>query len=218
MNSVIGDSAKARHELVSRGLRLEYICIFYNSLEGVVALASGLVAGSIALIGFGLDSVIELFSSLALIWRLHSDIDKSRRERSDLLSLRMVGCSFLCLAAYVSYDAIKAFLYHEQPEKSVPGIILAILSVIIMPVISHAKRKVALGMESNAMRADAKQTEFCAYLSAILLTGLLLNALLGWWWTDPLAALVMVPIIGKEGIESLKGKNCSCTDSLCGPK
>jgi divalent metal cation (Fe/Co/Zn/Cd) transporter len=217
MNIVAGDSTKARHELVSRGLRLEYICIFYNSLEGVVALVSGLVAGSIALIGFGLDSVIELFSSLALIWRLHSDSDKSRRERSDLLSLRIVGCSFLCLAAYVSYDAIKAFLYYEQPEKSVPGIILAILSVIIMPLISRAKRKVALGMESNAMRADAKQTEFCAYLSAILLSGLLLNALLGWWWTDPLAALVMVPIISKEGIESLQGKNCSCTDSSCGP-
>jgi divalent metal cation (Fe/Co/Zn/Cd) transporter len=126
-----------------------------------------------------------------------------------------VGFSFLLLAIFVSYDASNALFYRERPEKSIPGIILAILSLVVMPLISRAKRKVAQGMGSAAMRADAKQTEFCAYLSAILLAGLLLNALWGWWWTDPLAALVMVPIIVKEGIGALKGKHCSCSDASC---
>jgi divalent metal cation (Fe/Co/Zn/Cd) transporter len=215
MNTVIDDSTTTREELVSRGLKLEYICIFYNGLECVVAIVSGLMAGSIALMGFGLDSVIELTSSLVLLWRLRADYDKSKRDQSDLLSLRIVGFSFLLLAIFVSYDASNALFYRERPEKSIPGIILAILSLVVMPLISRAKRKVAQGMGSAAMRADAKQTEFCAYLSAILLAGLLLNALWGWWWTDPLAALVMVPIIVKEGIGALKGKHCSCSDASC---
>jgi divalent metal cation (Fe/Co/Zn/Cd) transporter len=169
---------------------------------------AGFLAGSIALVGFGFDSVIEVTSAVALLWRLHADADEAWRERVEIITLRVVGSCFLVLALYVGYEAISSVAYHELPERSVPGILLAVASLIVMPLLSRAKRGVARDIDSGAMRADAKQTEFCTYLSAILLGGLLLNALLGWWWADPVAALVMVPIITKEGIEALRGDTC----------
>lgn len=202
-----------RASLVKRGRRLEYFTIVYNSLEGLIALAAGLMAGSIALVGFGVDSVIEVTSGVALVWRLHSDADESRRERIEQITLRIVGVCFLLLAAYVSYDSIKSLIWREGPRESVPGIILAIASLIVMPLLVRAKRKVARGINSAALMADSKQTELCTYLSAILLAGLLLNALIGWWWADPVAALIMVPIIVKEGVEGLRGE--SCCDDAC---
>ena len=114
----------------------------------------------------------------------------------------------MLLAAYVSYDSIKSLIWREHPHESIPGIVLAIASLIVMPLLFRAKRKVARGINSVALMADSKQTELCTYLSAILLGGLLLNALLGWWWADPVAALIMVPIIVKEGIEGLRGETC----------
>lgn len=201
-----------RESLVRRGRRLEYFTIAYNSLEGLVALVAGLMAGSIALVGFGFDSLIEVTSGAALVWRLHSDADESRRERVEAITLRIVGVCFLLLAAYVSYDAIKSVIWREEAHESIPGIILAIASLIVMPLLVRAKRKVARGINSSALMADSKQTELCTYLSAILLAGLLLNALVGWWWADPVAALVMVPIIVKEGIEALRGDTC-CDDA-----
>ncbi|HET8669607.1 MAG TPA: cation transporter [Candidatus Saccharimonadales bacterium] len=197
-----------RAKLVKRGQLLEYFTIGYNSLEGLIAIIAGLLAGSIALVGFGFDSIIEVSSGIALLWRLHADKDERRRERAERISLRIVGCAFLALAAYVAYDSIKSLLYREPPEESVTGIILAVASLIVMPLLVRAKRKVARSISSNAMAADAKQTELCTYLSAILLGGLLLNMLWGLWWADPVAALVMVPIIAKEGIEALQGKDC----------
>lgn len=197
--------------LVRKGRRLEYFTIVYNSLEGVIALVVGLIAGSIALVGFGFDSLIEVTSGAALLWRLHSDTDEARRERVEAISLRIVGVCFLLLAAYVSYDSIKSLIWREDPNESIPGIILAIASLIIMPLLVRAKRKVARGINSGALMADSKQTELCTYLSAILLAGLLLNAFLGWWWADPAAALIMVPIIVKEGVEGLRGETC-CDD------
>lgn len=197
-----------RANLVKRGRRLEYFTIGYNSLEGLVALIAGLIAGSIALISFGFDSLIEVTSGAALLWRLHTDVDEARRQRVEAISLRIVGLCFLVLAGYVSYDSIKSLWRQEAPEESLPGIILAIVSLIAMPLLVREKRKVARGINSGAMMADAKQTEVCTYLSAILLGGLLLNAMLGWWWADPAAALVMAPIIAKEGVETLRGEAC----------
>ena len=203
-----------RAHLVRRGRKLEYFTVAYNSLEGLIAIVAGLIAGSIALVGFGFDSVIEVTSGLALLWRLRQDADVERRERVEAISLRIVGVCFLTLAAYVSYDAAASLLLRQPPEESIPGIVLAATSLIVMPLLVRAKRKVARGINSRAMAADAKQTELCTYLSAILLGGLLLNSLVGWWWADPVAALVMVPIIIKEGIEGLRGETC-CDEGVC---
>ena len=200
-----------RAELIKRGRYLEYFTIGYNSLEGLIAVAAGVIAGSIALVGFGFDSLIEVTSGAVLLWRLHADVDEERRERVEAISLRIVGICFVVLAIYVSYDSVKSLLKRDAPQESIVGIVLAAVSLIIMPLLVRAKRKVARGIKSGALMADSKQTELCTYLSAILLGGLLLNALLGWWWADPIAALVMVPIIVKEGIEGLRGETC-CDD------
>lgn len=197
-----------RASLVRRGRRLEYFTIVWNLLEGAIAILSGLIAGSIALVGFGFDSLIEVTSGAALLWRLFADVDEEGRERIEAITLRIVGVCFIALALYVSYDSITTLLHHKPAERSVPGIALAVASLIVMPLLSRAKRRVAQGINSGAMAADAKQTEFCTYLSAILLGGLLLNALFGWWWADPVAALVMAPLMGKEGVEALQGKTC----------
>jgi divalent metal cation (Fe/Co/Zn/Cd) transporter len=197
-----------RGKHVKRGLNLEYATIAYNSLEGLVAIIAGLFAGSIALVGFGVDSAIEVTSGLGLVWRLHSDTDCVKRARTEQLSLRIVGFCFVALATYVAVEALTSLVRSEAPHESIPGVVLAIASLIVMPLLAHAKRRVAAQLGSAALTADAKQTELCTYLSAILLAGLLLNALLGWWWADPVAALVMVPIIAKEGIEALRGRTC----------
>jgi len=203
--------SRNRADLVRRGRYLEYFTIGYNSLEGLIAVAAGLVAGSIALVGFGFDSLIEVTSGAVLLWRLHADFDEERRERVEAISLRIVGACFVLLAIYVSFDSVKSLIRREAPQESIVGIVLAAISLIVMPLLVRAKRRVARGINSAALMADSKQTELCTYLSAILLGGLLLNALLGWWWADPVAALVMVPIIVKEGIEGLRGKTC-CDD------
>ena len=203
--------SRNRADLVRRGRYLEYFTIAYNSLEGLIAVAAGLLAGSIALVGFGFDSLIEVTSGAVLLWRLHADLDEERRERIEAISLRIVGACFVLLAIYVSYDSVKSLIWREAPQESIVGIVLAAVSLIVMPLLVRAKRKVARGIKSAALMADSKQTELCTYLSAILLGGLLLNALFGWWWADPAAALVMVPIIVKEGIEGLRGETC-CED------
>jgi divalent metal cation (Fe/Co/Zn/Cd) transporter len=203
-----------RAALVKRGRHLEYFTIAYNSLEGIIAIVAGLLAGSVALVGFGFDSVIEVTSGAALLWRLHMDVNEEKRERIEGITLRIVGGCFIALALYLVYDSATTLISRTPPERSIPGIILAAVSVVVMPLLTREKRKVARGINSGAMAADAKQTEFCTYLSAILLGGLLLNATLGWWWADPVAALVMVPIIVKEGIEGLRGETC-CDDGDC---
>lgn len=197
-----------------RGQRLEYFTIAYNSLEGLIAIVFGALAGSIALVGFGFDSVIEVTSGAALLWRLRAEMDDERRERAEARSLRIVGICFLALAAYVGYEAAVSLLRRELPEQSVPGIALAVVSLVVMPLLARAKRRVARGINSAAMTADAKQTELCTYLSAILLGGLALNAIAGWWWADPVAALLMTPIIGVEGYKALRGESC-CEQGTC---
>lgn len=199
-----------RASVARRGRRLEYFTIAWNIAEGVIAIVAGAFAGSISLVGFGIDSLIEVTSGAALLWRMTVDADAARREAIERRSLQIVGWCFVALAVYIAYEAAMSLWRREPPERSLPGIVLAAISLVTMPLLSRAKRKVAAALNSAAMRADAKQTEFCAYLSAILLIGLLLNAVLGWWWADPAAALIMVPIIANEGREALSGDHCSC--------
>ena len=206
---VVSESERKRH--VRRGVLLEYFTVFYNSLEALIALIAGFLAGSIALVGFGFDSIIEVTSGSALLWRLKADVNQPTRERIEKTTLRIVGVSFLALAIYVGYEAITSLVRKEPPSESLPGIILAAVSLVVMPLLARAKRRVAGRIRSAALTADAKQTDFCAYLSAILLCGLVLNALLGWWWADPAAAVVMVPIIAREGVEAIRGRTCCAT-------
>ncbi|HKW25303.1 MAG TPA: cation transporter [Terriglobales bacterium] len=191
-----------------RGRRVEYLTVAWNSAEGIAALIAGFLAGSIALVGFGLDSVIEISSGVVLLWRLRAEGDAERREHAEHRAQRLVGICFLSLAAYVAYDSVKGLVRHEAPGESIFGIAVAIAALIAMPLLARAKRQVARQLNSGAMHADSRQSDFCAYLSAILLAGLLLNALLGWWWADPVAALVMVPLIAREGVEGLRAKRC----------
>ena len=200
----------ARPLLVRRGLRLTYATLAYNSLEGIVAVGAGIGAGSIALIGFGVDSIIELTASVAAVWRLRADSGVARREQVEGRSLRVVGACFLALAGYMTYEAVKALLQREAPAASLIGIGLAALSLLVMPVLAHAKRRIALKLGSGALAAEATQTAVCTYLSAILLSGLVLNAQFGWWWADPVAALAMVPLIVREGMEGVRGRSACC--------
>ncbi len=198
-------STADRSQHLKRGRRLEYFTLGWNMVEAGVAIGAGWLAGSIALVGFGVDSLIESFSGAILLWRLASPAHDESREQ---LALRLVGASFFLLAAYVCFEAIKSLLAAEPPKASVPGIVLAVVSLIVMPLLARAKRKVAANLSSHALKADSRQTDICAYLSAILLGGLALNALFGWWWADPIAALIMVPIIAREGFEAWQGEVC----------
>ena len=188
---------------LARGRRLEYLTLAWNSLEAIASIVAGLIAGSIALVGFGFDSVIECASGAALLWRL-----RDGGENRERVAQKLVGASFLLLAAYVAWDSVTALLHREAPSESIFGICVAAASLIAMPLLARAKRKVARELNSGAMQADSRQTDLCAHLSAILLGGLLLNAALHWWWADPVAALIMVPIIVKEGWGGLQGNTC----------
>ena len=202
------ESALDRQAVARRGKQLEYFTIAWNSLEGLVAVVAGALAGSISLVGFGVDSFIEVTSGAVLLWRMSVDADVRKRERREKLSLRIVGACFLALAAYVGYESISDLVSRKSPAHSIPGIVLACVSLVVMPLLSRAKKKVSNELGSVAMHADAKQTDFCVYLSVILLLGLLLNAALGWWWADPVAALTMVPLIAKEGAQATRGDTC----------
>jgi divalent metal cation (Fe/Co/Zn/Cd) transporter len=197
-----------RQAAADRGKRLEYFTIAWNSFEGLVAIVAGWIAGSISLVGFGFDSFIEVTSGATLLWRMSVDEDVQKRAHSERLSLRIVGMCFMALAIYVAYEATNDLIAHKAPQHSLPGIVLAGISLIVMPILSRAKKQVASQLGSPAMEADAKQTDFCVYLSAILLAGLVFNAAFGWWWADPVAGLVMTPIIAKEGVAGIRGKSC----------
>jgi divalent metal cation (Fe/Co/Zn/Cd) transporter len=191
-----------------RGRALQYVTIAWNSAECVVALVAGFVASSVALVSFGLDSAIEVTSSIAAVWRLHSESDEARREIAERRALRVIGVCFLLLAAYVFYDAVASLLSGLPPDRSMLGVSVAALSLVVMPLLARAKRRIATRLDSGALEAETRQTEICAYLSAILLAGLGLNAWLGWWWADPVSGLLMVPLIGREGCEAVRGRTC----------
>lgn len=204
---VVLSAGRHRADVLQRGRGLQYVTIAWNSVECLIALLAGVFAGSIALVGFGLDSAIEVTSSLAAIWRLHRDDEQGRRIAEER-SLRVIGICFLLLAVYVLYEASVTLVEHEPPRHSLVGIILAALSLVVMPWLAHLKRKVAISLESGALEAETRQTEVCAYLSGILLLGLGLNAWLDWWWADPVAGIVMVPLIAWEGWEAIRGRTC----------
>ncbi len=198
------ESAFAAETLRQRAIRLEYLTVAWNSAEALIALGAGGLAGSIALVGFGFDSVIETTAGVVLLWRL--------RQRGDLESLaesralRIVGGTFFVLAAYVSLESVRDLRLRQAPEESAVGIVLAAVSLVVMPLLARAKRRVAHAMGSRALAAEAMETWLCAYLSFVLLLGLTLNAWRGWWWADPVAALAMVPLMLHEGWEAVRGK------------
>jgi len=204
----------SRSALATRGKRLAWLTMAWNSLEAVIALVAGAVAGSVALTGFGVDSVIELTAGGAAMWRLHADASPVRREHAELVTRRIVGGAFLGLALYVAWEAVATLLTRRAPDVSVTGMVLAALSLLVMPLLARAKRRVATGLSSRALTAEAMQTDVCAWLSAILLAGLVLRATLGWWWADPMAGLAMVPLLVREGVEGLRGREtCGCGDT-----
>ena len=196
----------SRRLAVRQGILLSYATIGYNSLEAIGSLIAGLLSGSVVLVGFGIDSVIEVIASLAAQWRLRIDVDLSRRSQSEVRTLRIIGWCFVSLAVYVTLDSIKSLYLAEEPDQSWFGLVVLGLSAIVMPVLAWAKRRVANEMQSSALKAEAKQTSLCAYLSVIALGGVGINALLGWWWADPVAGLAMVPIIVREGVNGIRSQ------------
>src|SRR5213595_482027 len=186
------------------GRRVEYLSITWTSLEAIIGVTVGILAGSVALIGFGADSIIEVASSCVLLWWLAEG--SSNRDRA---AHRLVGACFFALAGYIALDASVDLLNRAAPRVSYFGIVYAAACVVVMPVLARAKRRVAARLNSRALHADSHQSDICAYLSIILLLGLALNTLLGWWWADPIAALCMLPIIAREGAAGLRGQACS---------
>lgn len=200
------DCPEDKHDLIKKALRLEYVLIGYNIIEAVISVGAGIMAGSIALVGFGLDSVIEVTSAATLVWRLksHKHADDAHESRVEKRALKVVGFTFFALAVYISVESVKTLWRHEAPSESMVGIIVASLSLLIMPYLGIMKKRIAIKINSPALEADAMETIICSVLSAILLAGLGLNALFGWWWADPVAGLVMVVFIVKEGWEAFE--------------
>ena len=187
-----------------KALIAEYFTVGWNVIEGIVAIAAGIVATSIALIGFGLDSYVEVASGIVLIWRLRKHgFGDEEEEAAEKRAIFFVGLTFLALALYVTFESGKKLLFREHPDESLIGIILATVSLIVMPLLAWYKKKIAAEINSRALRADALETLACSYLSLTLVVGLGANALFGWWWADPLAALAMVYFLVKEGWEAV---------------
>lgn len=190
-----------------RGIALESVTIGYNALEGIVAIVAGLAAGSVALTGFGIDSVIEVTSGALLWWRLRAELGSAPLgPTAERRAARGAGFLLLALAVYIVAESARLLLTGKHPETSSVGIVLTSLSLIVMPLLARAKLRTAAGLGSRALRADAHETIVCAWLSATTLLGLGLNATLGWWWADPVAALAMLPLIVREGIEAWRGE------------
>jgi divalent metal cation (Fe/Co/Zn/Cd) transporter len=224
-------SAAERVRLGRRAQLLAGASVTYNVVEAVIAVTAGIVAGSVALVGFGLDSVAEVSSGLIILWQFRHRLPESREQQA----LRLMAFSFFALAAYVTVESVRALFGSGEPAPSPVGIGLAIASLIIMPVLSWAQRRTGRALGSNAVVADSTQTLLCTYLSAVLLVGLVLNATLGWGWADPIAGLVIAAVAVREGIEAWRGEGCcapgghgqtrvdgcacadGCTDACCAP-
>ena len=195
---------------LKRGLHLEYLTVGWNVVEGIIAVAAGIAAGSIALIGFGVDSFVETISGAVIIWRLMAEIrgqhDDEAMERIEQRAERIVGIAFLLLAAYVGFEAVRALVNQEAPDASPVGIALTAVSIVVMLWLARAKRRTGEALGSRAMLADAQQTYACWYLSVVALAGLALNAAFGFWWADPLAALGITVLLVREGLEALRGE------------
>jgi divalent metal cation (Fe/Co/Zn/Cd) transporter len=205
-------AAPPRADLVGRALGLEYLTVGWNVVEGLVAITAALAAGSVALLGFGIDSFVECASALAMIWRLRAERDgRASIQSLDAIEHRarkLVAASLFLLAGYVTLDAAHALYANERPSFSLVGVVLLAVSVAVMLWLARAKREIAKALGSEAMEADAFQTTACWWLSLAALVGIGLNGLLGWWWADPVAALVIAVLIAREGRASWHGRAC----------
>jgi divalent metal cation (Fe/Co/Zn/Cd) transporter len=202
--------AVSRPGLLRRALRLEYLTVGWNVVEGVIAIAAGLAAGSVALLGFGVDSFVESASGSVLIWRLLAErraADEDRVEQVERRAQRFVALSLAALAAWIAWESVTSLLAREEPEPSAVGIGLAAVSLVVMWWLARQKRRVGIALGSRAMTADAFQTDACFWLSLFLLVGIGANALFGFWWADPLAALGMTVFIGREALEAWRGED-----------
>lgn len=193
-----------RSRLGRRAQLLAGASVGYNAIEAIIAITAGLAAGSVALVGFGLDSTVEVSSGLIILWQFRHAMPESRERRA----LRLMAVSFFALAAYVTFESARALVGGHDPDSSMVGIGLAVVSLIIMPFLSYAQRRTGTALGSNAVVADSTQTLMCTYLSAVLLAGLVLNATLGWSWADPLAGLVIAAVAVNEGREAWRGEGC----------
>lgn len=203
----------ARSAQLGHALQLEYLTVAWNILEGVIAIAAALASGSVALLGFGIDSFVETASGSILIWRLRAEArlrDPAHIEALDQRARRLVGASLFALAAWITFDAAQTLWTGERPEKSLVGVALTSLSVVVMLWLARAKRRAATALKSRALEMDAFQTSACFWLSLSALAGLALNGALGWWWADPAAAFVMALFIAREGREAVEGEACGC--------
>ena len=206
MSTPVALDLTERARLGRRAQLLAAASVSYNLVEAVIAITAGVVAGSVALVGFGLDSIVEVSSGLIILWQFRHPLPESRER----MALRLMAVSFLALAAYVAVESVRALVGGHAPEPSPVGIALAAASLAIMPFLSWAQRRTGRALGSNAVVADSTQTLLCTYLSAVLLVGLVLNATLGWHWADPIAGLVIAAVAAKEGRDAWRGEGCGC--------
>ena len=199
-------TSQRRRELGRRAQLLAGTSVAYNLVEAAVAVVAGGAAGSIALVGFGLDSLVEVASGLVILWQFRHRLPETRERQA----LRLIGASFLALAGYVGFESMRSLLGASEPDRSMVGIVIAVLSLLVMPFLSWAQRRTGCELASGSVVADSKQTLLCTYLSAVLLLGLVLNATLGWGWADPVAGLVIAAVAVKEGLEAWRGETCGC--------
>ena len=207
------ESTRDRSSLLDRGLRLEYLTVGWNVVEGIVAIAAALAAGSVALLGFGIDSFVETASGLIIIWRLAAEqrgADTERTETVERRAQRLVAASLVGLAAYIVFDAVTTLVAGERPDASPVGVVVAGLSLGVMWWLARAKRRTAIALGSRAMEADAFQTTACWWLSLAVLVGVGLNTAFGLWWADPAAALVIPVFLLREAREAWQGEDCDC--------
>lgn len=211
-DSCAATQSERRPEAVGRALRLEYLTVGWNVAEGAIAVAAAVAAGSVAILGFGIDSFVECASALVMIWRLRAERDRrlspTRLESIEHRARRLVAGSLFLLAAYVTFDAVQTLWTSDRPSFSVVGVSLLVVSIAVMLSLARAKRQLAHELGSAAMEADSAQTMACWWLSLAALVGVGLNGLFGWWWADPAAALVIAVLIAREGHEAWIGKTC----------
>ncbi|MFZ0325656.1 MAG: cation transporter [Actinomycetes bacterium] len=203
-------TSERRAQLGRRAQLLAGTSVAYNAIEAVVAIGAGAAASSIALIGFGLDSIVEMSSGLVILWQFRHPMPETRERRA----LRLIAFSFFALAGYVAFESVRSLIGGDQAESSTVGIVIAALSLVIMPLLSWGQRRTGQALGSTTVVADSKQTLLCTYLSAVLLVGLLLNATVGWWWADPLVGLVVAGLAVREGREAWRGESCTCIPAV----
>lgn len=192
-------------DLRKRGLLLEYVTIGWNVVEAVVAIAAGLAASSIALVSFGFDSSVEVAAAAVVVWQFRAEVRGGVDEEREQKALRMIALTFFLLAVYVTFESIRTLITREAPDPSTVGVVLAAVSLAVMPTLAWLKRRTALQMGSKTLLADSAETFLCAWLSGILLAGLILNTTFGWWWADPIAALGIAYLATREGLEAWRG-------------